>query len=68
MLYDVIYWCPTLVIIGSGNGLPPIRHKATTWTNADLLSTGRHKQASVKFESKYNIFIKENISESKSAK
>ena len=27
-----------LVNIGSGNGLPPARHQAITWTNADLLT------------------------------
>ena len=28
------------IIIGSGNGLSPVRRHAITWTNADLLSTG----------------------------
>ena len=29
---------PNLVIIGSGNGLSPVRRQAITWTNDDLLS------------------------------
>ena len=36
-IYTPLNWA----IIGSGNGLSPIRHQAITWTNAGLLSIGQ---------------------------
>ena len=39
------------IIIGSGNGLPPLRQQAITWTNAELLPTGPREQISMKFDS-----------------
>ena len=44
-----------MVLIGSRNGLSPIRHQAITWTNADLFSSRPLKQ--LKFESKYEAFL-----------
>ena len=46
---------------GSGNGLSPIQHQATAWTNADLLSETNFSE----IESKYSrvIFIQENALE-----
>ena len=42
------WWCiyesGSWVIIGSGNGLLPVRHHTMTWTNADLLSMSLHYQ------------------------
>ena len=35
-IYSSVNWA----IIGSGNGLSPVRHQAITWTNAGLLSIG----------------------------
>ena len=35
-----IYASVNRVIIGSGNGLPPFRRQAISWTNAGLLSFG----------------------------
>ena len=34
-MHALVNW----VSIGSGNGLSPVRHKAITWTNADLVLT-----------------------------
>ena len=48
------------VIIGSGNGLSPVRRQVITWTNADLFDAWG--QISVKFESKF-ISIHENAFE-----
>ena len=31
-------WVRKLIIIGSGNGLSPVRPQATSWTNSDLVS------------------------------
>ena len=35
-----IYASLNCVSVGSGNGLPPLRYQAITWTNAGLLSNG----------------------------
>ena len=45
-------------IIGSGNGLLPIRYQAITWTNAGLLSIGflGREQIAVKFELEFYPF------------
>ena len=35
-----MYVSVNCIIIGSGNGLAPVRYQAITWTNDDLLSIG----------------------------
>ena len=47
-------------IIGSGNGLSPIRRQAITWTNAGLLSIGL---LGTNFNRNSIIFIQENAFE-----
>ena len=37
---DVAYMGLNYVIIGSDNGISPVRRQAIAWTNTDLLSIG----------------------------
>ena len=56
----VALWCIaslSLVNIGSGNGLSPVRRQAITWTNFDLLSIAPHVQTSVKFDEIRNFLF-----------
>ena len=49
------------IIIGSGNGLSPVRRQTITWTNAGLLSIGL---LGTNFsEILIGIFIQENVFE-----
>ena len=49
----------SVIDIGSGNGLSPVRRQAITWTNAALLSIRPSgTNFSEKFESKYKTWIK----------
>ena len=52
-----IYLSVNWIIIGSGNGLSPVRHQAITWTNDGLLSIGLHFQWNLNRNS--IIFIQE---------
>ena len=47
-----------LVNIGTGIGLPPNRHHAITWTNADIFSIG---PSVTKFHEIYTKFPIQNI-------
>ena len=47
-VYASMLW----VIIGSDNGLSPVRRQAITWSNDDLLSGNPWEQTVVKFELK----------------
>ena len=51
-----MYASPTYAIIGSDNGLVPVRHQAVIWTNAVLLTNGPLKQTSVKLYWKFQTF------------
>ena len=58
------------VIIGTGNGLLPVWHQATTCTNIDLYQKKPEEQNSVKLDllSKWKIFLKENVFENVACK
>ena len=45
------------VIIDSANGLPPVRHQAITWTNADSLSIGPLETNCSKISNELHFFL-----------
>ena len=60
-----------LTIIGSDNGLSPVRRQAIIWTNDELLliePLALRNKILWKFNRNYNIFIQENAFEVSSAK
>ena len=50
-----------IIIIGSDNGLLPVRHQSIIWSNAEILWIG--PSASVKYKSIYKISIRDNAFE-----